>query len=346
LRLNWKIKHWQFQYTSFAILLFEAKSDQFGGNCAPTSIALTFQTKRHFSTFDIQQRFSLVWIQSLQIGAFRSSRRANMRNLFIVLSGLASATVGNTTIAQANSHLNCQVYAQSVIDQANENAKFGCGFSGPVWSTDFNFHVNWCNQNTTQMHHLTEQQAIRTAALSQCKLTKPGSGMRPANAYDEQGCDSYAKQMVANAQTNIVKGCGINDPRMHQNYQAHFDWCFNGRTKQQVKSTLDQVIASVNQCTQAQNTIILAPPTIGFTPKGKPKVQIQYNYCDRLIGANKKCGKPVADQICQIKGYGKSTAHKKGKVTLPNWMHSSYFIGIKQGGKGMSEVFDSITCTK
>lgn len=259
--------------------------------------------------------------------------------------GLVIMILGYSPVS-ANSHLNCHAYAQSVLDQVNENAKFGCGFTGPVWSTDFNFHVNWCNQSETQIHHLGEEQAIRTSALTQCKLTKPGSGTRPANAYDENGCDSYAKQMMANAQTNIVRSCGINDPRMHQNYQAHFDWCFNGRTRQEVESTLEQVIGSVKQCEVAQNTEVFAPPTIGFTPDGKPKIQIQYNYCDRLIGPGKICGKPVADLICQIKKYTTSTAHTKGQVNQPDWRHSSYFVGIKQGGKGISQVFDSITCVR
>ncbi len=248
------------------------------------------------------------------------------------------------TPSNANSHLNCLAYAQSVIDLANENAKWGCGFSGPRWSTDYKLHLNWCNG--VQMVDLTNEDKARKSQLQQCKLTKPGSGVRPANSYDEAGCNNYAKQMVSNAQANITKSCGINDPRMHQNYQAHFDWCFNGRTKQQIRDTLNDVIASVKQCEVAKNTKIFNPPTIGFTPDGKPKTQIQYNYCDRLIGPDKKCGKPVADQICRIKGFATSTVHTKGKVYQPNYRHSSYFIGIKQGGKGTSEVFDSITCVK
>jgi hypothetical protein len=269
-----------------------------------------------------------------------------MKTSIFVLAGLAAAVLGNANSANANSHLNCDVYAQSVIDQVNENAKWGCGFSGPVWSTDYNFHKNWCNENSTQMQDLTKGQSFRASAIQQCKITKPGSGVRPANAYDEQGCDSYAKQMIANTTTAIARGCNISDSRMHLNQQAHFDWCFNGRTKNQVKNTLNEVIASVKQCQTSQNTKVFAPPTIGFTPDGKPKVQIHYNYCDRLIGPGKQCGKPVADRICKVKGYARSTDHKKGQIKGFNWIHTSYFIEIRQGGKGISQVFDSITCVK
>lgn len=261
-------------------------------------------------------------------------------NIALVSIGFA-ITIPDT--ASADNHLNCQAYAQSVINLANENARFGCGFTGQAWSTDYNMHLNWCNSQ--QMADLTREDKNRKKALHQCKLTKPGSGVRPANAYSEKECHNYAKQMVGNTQTNITRGCGINDPRMHLNYQAHFDWCFNGRTKQVVRATLNEVIASIKQCHTAQNTKTFKP-TIGFTPDDGQKRQVAYNYCDRLIGADKKCGKPVADLICKVKGFAKSTAHKKGTWTHMNDVVTSYFIGTKQAGKGVSQIFNSVTCVR
>ena len=72
--------------------------------------------------------------------------------------GLTLIATGQKPVA-ANSHLNCQAYAQSVIDQTNENAKWGCGFTGRRWSTDYNLHVNWCN--SAQMVNLTNEQNAR-----------------------------------------------------------------------------------------------------------------------------------------------------------------------------------------
>jgi len=272
---------------------------------------------------------------------------SKMKTLIIGVAGMAAVIFAGSTSASANSHLNCQAYAQSVIDQVNESTRFGCGFSGPIWSTDFNFHVNWCNQNTTQMHHLTEQQAIRNAALHQCKLTKPGSGVRPANAYDEQGCDSYARQMVANAQTNIVKGCNINDPRMHQNYQAHFDWCFNGRTKQQVKATLDQVIASVAKCGE----------TKVFLDSGKYSIQVRKNLpvdvCNKGVPAGQEglfnmCEQPVADLFCQQNGYQRAIKYSKANYNngsnMDGDLPSTWWIGSNKACTGVCTGFSSITC--
>ena len=219
---------------------------------------------------------------------------------------LAGAVFAITqTYSFANNHLNCQAYAQSVISQVSENNKWGCGFSGPQWSPDFNFHFNWCNQATTQIHHLGEQENFRKSALQQCKITKPGSGVRPANAYNEAGCDSYAKQMISNAKINVTRSCGINDPRMHQNYQAHFDWCFNGRTKQQVRATLNEVIRSIQQCGEDKAAI----ETFN-TPMVTPTTQaVRIGNC--FDQASQYCdGRLSAQKYCEYRGYRNLKSYK------------------------------------
>lgn len=101
--------------------------------------------------------------------------------------------------------------------------------------------------------------------------------------------------------------------------------------------------ASNIQTTQSTKTF---QPTIGCTPGDGPRGQVPNNYCDRLSGADSKCGKPVADMICKVKGFASSTAHKKGQLRKMDHIVSACFIGLKQAGKGVSQIFDSVTCVQ
>ncbi|MGB7203997.1 MAG: hypothetical protein WBD37_00820, partial [Anderseniella sp.] len=129
---------------------------------------------------------------------------------------------------------------------------------------------------------------------------------------DEAGCNSYAKQMVSNSKINITRSCGIKDPRMHQNYQAHFDWCFNGRTKQQVRSTLKEVINSIEQCAVKKSRVKLFKKPSNF--RGTP--------LDGCIDSDVRgCGKGAADYFCEKRGYKKSKRHNTGGAgfTVYHW---------------------------
>ncbi len=68
----------------------------------------------------------------------------------------------------------------------------GCDFTTPQWRNDYNFHFNWCNQKTTQIHHLGEQQNIRAAQIEQCKLKVKAkdADLRKKQVY----CNQYAKE--------------------------------------------------------------------------------------------------------------------------------------------------------
>jgi hypothetical protein len=40
----------------------------------------------------------------------------------------------------------CESYARNAVWQGNENRNKGCGFSGPLWHTDYRGHYDWCLQ--------------------------------------------------------------------------------------------------------------------------------------------------------------------------------------------------------
>lgn len=61
----------------------------------------------------------------------------------------------------------CQTYAQTAINQFHTAQSRNCGFVGPEWSLDYNWHYKWC----VQMHAAGNLQAINAGtALRSSKL--------------------------------------------------------------------------------------------------------------------------------------------------------------------------------
>lgn len=129
----------------------------------------------------------------------------------------APAVAGGLALAlsaAAAEQLNCQAYAAAAIAQNQQNVTFKCGFAGPRWSSDFNAHFSWCR--TANMAALTAEDRARADLLAQC-AAKP--------KQDQQACQAYAKEAVAQQNANKTRGCGLSGGAWSEDYAAHFDWC-------------------------------------------------------------------------------------------------------------------------
>ena len=115
-----------------------------------------------------------------------------MRTSFFAFILWATAAIGSASPVKADNHLNCQAYAETVMQSVRHSIGLGCDFNTAQWVNDYNFHFNWCNQKTTQIHHLGEQQNIRAAQLEQCKAKVKirDADLRKKQVY----CNQYAKQ--------------------------------------------------------------------------------------------------------------------------------------------------------
>jgi len=218
----------------------------------------------------------------------------NMKNILFVAAfalGLSTAQV------QAHSHLNCHAYAQSVVNQAKKNIGLGCGFSGPVWSTNYNFHFNWCNQNTTRIHHLGEQENIRAAQMGQC-LTKV-KAKDQKHRLKEKMCLKYAKA-AQKLRGQVNKACKGQD---------------GGEWSQTLKQDVEFCMAKGGSFADLTNNNrvkkIKACKKIAFTKTYKPR-----NFRGvPLDGCNENgssCGKSQADLFCKYEGHLTSKKHATG----------------------------------
>lgn len=68
----------------------------------------------------------------------------------------------------------CRHYADVAVQQYQANVRKGCGFTGKLWSPDYNYHYDWCL--TVHFKDSTGRFKARNAALARCK---PG----PVNAH-------------------------------------------------------------------------------------------------------------------------------------------------------------------
>ena len=60
----------------------------------------------------------------------------------------------------------CRIYAQSAVNQYNENVRRKCAFNDSRWSRNYGNHMNWC-LNVSQAQRESEMKA-RAAALQRC----------------------------------------------------------------------------------------------------------------------------------------------------------------------------------
>lgn len=131
---------------------------------------------------------------------------------FVVVLGATAVS----SAARAAQNLNCGAYATKAVEQQNQNILLNCGLTGIGWSADFQAHFNWCRLDQVTMAHVTEADRFRADAITQC-AAKP--------AQDQQACQAYAQEAVAQQKGNKNRGCALKGATWSEDYAAHFNWC-------------------------------------------------------------------------------------------------------------------------
>ncbi len=106
----------------------------------------------------------------------------------------------------------CARYARTAVTQNKQNIQRRCGYTGPVWQSDYGNHYRWCLMVNAATAKAGEQQ--RVDALNRCRR-------KPQSTF----CAHYARTAVAQNQENIRLGCGNTGPRWQSNYDNHYRWC-------------------------------------------------------------------------------------------------------------------------
>lgn len=280
----------------------------------------------------------------------------NIKHVISATILLATAVVLPASNAAADDSVNCEAYAMEAYKDAKEAATLGCGFNDTLWSLDFHGHKNWCKQGSINMANLTWADRARKEGLQQCKDTKEKAKYRPANAPTEQNCHSYAKQMVSHAKTNQTRQCGYTTGRFANDYQGHFNWCFDGKPKSQVAAALDKTSDMIKQC-GAQNA--KKSKTEKFAHSGVYNKRIRkylpLDHCsEKLYDDGKKtdlygyCGKPNADRFCKSQGYAEAIdfpmkTYNNGS-DMDGDFPSTWWMSNKKPCHGNCKGFSSITC--
>ncbi len=266
--------------------------------------------------------------------------------------------------AHAHGHLNCNAYANSVINQAKKSIGLGCGFSGPVWSTDYNFHFNWCNQNTTQIHHLGEQENIRAAQMQQCLANVKTKDQQ--HRKKEKGCLAYAKKAVE-LDAEIRNACPSNSA-WPQNLKAHVDLCMKKGGAQYARIENVKRTGIIAGCKHDEQKARFAQ-TRTFPNSGKVSARrkraLPVDVCLRKFNRDNswflglgggitdvplghECGKSVATAFCITKGYVEAVdaptkVYDNGR-DMDGRLASTYWIGSKKACHGKCAGFRYITC--
>jgi len=182
--------------------------------------------------------------------------------------------------ASANPNLNCAVYASEAIKEITQAEATGCGYGGNAWRNDYQFHFNWCQSAGVTINDLGREDQARLAALATCKQQHNAALQNPMG---NGACDFYAKNMVGLAITNATRACGFGGGRFDVNYQAHFNWCKNGASRDQLRSELKAASQAIGQClksSQAPTSDPLQTPSTDLYPdhlcKGYAGIMVGY----------------------------------------------------------------------
>lgn len=106
----------------------------------------------------------------------------------------------------------CARYARMAVTQNQQNIQRRCGYTGPVWQSDYGNHYRWCLTVSAATANAEEQRRVN--GLNRCR-------QKPQNAF----CARYASTAVDQNQENIRRRCGKSGPRWQSNYNNHYRWC-------------------------------------------------------------------------------------------------------------------------
>ncbi len=281
-----------------------------------------------------------------------------------ILGGSLSAFLLMTTTAFADGNLNCDAYAQLTVKQAKEAKQRGCGFTGPVWSMNYNFHKNWCLRSDVHMANLTHENKNRIRALQQCK-DKSGKKFE-AHRAKEKKCLAYAKK-AGKLREKINQACKSNG-EWPVPLKQDVDHCMKKGGANYVRIENVKRSGKIASCRlKAQKTKLNQMKTFPHSGKKgtRRKQWLPVDVCLRKYYKDNSwvfglgggitdvppswgCGKPVADAFCISKGYVEATKYPikvyNNGSNMDGRFASTYWIGTKKACHGKCAGFSSITC--
>lgn len=286
-----------------------------------------------------------------------------LRN-FKILGGSLSALLLMTTSSFADDKVNCDAYAKLTVKQAKEAKQRGCGFGGPVWSLDYNFHKSWCLRSDVHMANLTQENNKRLGALQQCK----DKSAQKFNAHraKEKKCLAFAKK-AQKLREQVNKACPSKG-EWPVPLKQDVDHCMkkggaNYVRIENIKRT-GKIAGCKSQAKKSKLNQIKVFPHSG--KKGtRRKRFLPVDVCMRKyykdgswvfglgggitdVPPSWGCGKRVADAFCISKGYVEAIKYPvkvyNNGSDMDGRFASTYWIGSKKACHGKCAGFSSITC--
>ena len=130
----------------------------------------------------------------------------------------------------------CEIYGNIAVAQNEQNKSQGCWLTGKEWSSDKQYHINWCVDEPASKAE--KETATRVKQLFE-------HGVKFLAGADKR-CNIYAHVAVAQHEANFETGCNRSEPKWHSDYYRHYQWCLQV-DEDKAKS---EMMERMNQLTQ------------------------------------------------------------------------------------------------
>lgn len=148
--------------------------------------------------------------------------------------------VGPELPAIAGDDVACAIYAKTAVAQQQQNIQQKCGFSGPEWSSDYNYHAKWCIN--------VPQNLADNGTSNRVGMLKKCQGVQfPAGA--DKWCNIYSIIAIGQNAANLSTKCGLIGPEWNSDYSYHYTWCVKAPKANSVAG-MDSRRNKLMQCSQ------------------------------------------------------------------------------------------------
>jgi len=202
----------------------------------------------------------------------------------------------------------CKNYANSAVSQNKMNLDWGCGFTGPQWNSNFDYHYNWCMVGNNINNTKGEIEA-RQKALEQ---------------FRKDRCDWYAKAAVSYNDYNLKYGCGFTGPQWNSNFDYHYNWCMHGDNVKYINAEIKARNDTYQPCEVCESYAEMAVSAneynikhgCGFAgPQWNSSLSYHFKWC--RSGDNWKLSQAERDKRDDANRYKCGTSSQPPKPTPP-----------------------------
>ncbi|MEO1701635.1 MAG: hypothetical protein AAFR71_06230 [Pseudomonadota bacterium] len=150
----------------------------------------------------------------------------------------------------------CEVYAQTAMEQQWQNEISQCGFTGDRWHTNRASHRTWCffaGERDRVLHYLDRDRDIRRCVNDRKRrenetvtiAPEPGvTGQPVAKGINALWCNNFAHDMFGLATNYANNGCPING---NPTWDTYYNQCMT-ITREQISQIQPAIIAEGNSC--------------------------------------------------------------------------------------------------